>query len=104
MSEKCAPKPGINRDWRPAALVNATLFLNFWFYYLPGEPGSITDAAPLGAVVAAVQIPLLFFFGPAFAVQQTGLGLFTAIDHSLGTIPGYAVRLCSVAFLSLWMA
>ena len=95
-------KSSVPQTWRWPALIIATLFVNIWFCYVPAE--IYWMQTPLGAVGASVLIPLLFFVGPALASRQTGLGLFAAIDHAIGTIPGHGVRLCAVIFLVFWIA
>jgi len=82
----------------PEAPIIATLFLNFWFYFSAGQlPLSLVDA-----LLAPLLIPALFFVGPAFASR--GTGLFPKIQSSFGTVPGYAIRLCAIVYLTIWMA
>jgi hypothetical protein len=49
-------------------------------------------------------ITVLFFSGPAFAAQAARQPVFGSLENSLGSIPTFAVRLCCVLFLSVWIA
>ena len=94
-------------DWRWAAIILATVFLNFSFFEVHG-----LDVAGFGSLavdatvlcVAAVLITLLFFSGPALAVPSTQRPVQSLLEDSIGTIPTLAVRFCCVLFLSLWIA
>lgn len=100
-AEKQAPV-----DWRWAALITATLFLNFYFceaygLILGGWPQAV-DAAML--VAAALLITALFFLGPAMAAQSAKRKIFGLIEDSFGSIPAFVLRLCFVVFLACWIA
>jgi hypothetical protein len=94
-------------DWRWAAIILATVFLNFSFFEVHG-----LDVAGFGSLavdatvlcVAAVLITLLFFIGPALAVRATQRPVLSLLEDSIGTIPTLAVRFCCVLFLFLWIA
>ncbi len=62
---------------------------------------------PLYAIIvigSALLIAGLFFMGPALAAHSMGRSLFGVIENSLGSIPAYGLRPCSVVFLGLWIA
>ncbi len=94
-------------DWRSAALITATLFLNFAFSQdygldLWGFGPLLVDASVVGA--AALLVTGLFFIGPALAAQAARQSVFGSIENSLGSIPTFVLRLCCVLFLSVWIA
>lgn len=81
-------------DWRFAALITATLFLNYPFWFIHGTDFRMSCALPLYAVrtaVAAMLITALFFVGPALACQAAKRPLFGIVENSLGSIPAYGV-------------
>ncbi|MBY0502462.1 MAG: hypothetical protein K2X03_01040 [Bryobacteraceae bacterium] len=83
--------------WREPALILSTLILNFGFWISYERPGS-------DFVFAFAGLPLtaLFFVGPACAARS--VGLWQAVDDSLGFAGGCVVRLCAAWFLSIWIA
>ena len=94
-------------DWRVPALIIATLFLNFSFWWehnvdvcVPGP--LLGDAAILGAV--SVLTFALFFLGPALATQAAGRPLLGTVANSLGSIPAYGLSVCCLLFLVGWIA
>jgi len=94
-------------DWRFAALIVATLFLNFPFWIVNSADLWMTGSLPLYAVqvgVVALLIAALFFAGPALAAQAAKRPLFGIVENSLGSIPAYSVRFCCVLFLLVWIA
>jgi hypothetical protein len=94
-------------DWRAPALITATLFLNFPFWYIHGNDLWMRYAFPVYTCVlalASVLTTVVFFVGPAFACQQSGRGLLGTVENSLGSIPAYCVRLCCLWFLVVWIA
>lgn len=99
--------PSTPIDWRIAALILATLFLNFpfWFrcnLYL-SVPGPIIRSAGL-LLAGALLMTVLFFLGPALATQAARRPLLRVAEDSLGSIPALGLRLCCVCFLVCWMA
>jgi hypothetical protein len=97
--------PSTPVDWPIASLILATLFLNFSFMdnvaLLPFCPLSFFTLF-VGAV--ALLVTALFFMGPALATHAAGRPLFPVIADSLGSIPAFALRLCCVLYLVLWIA
>ena len=94
-------------DWRFAASIIATLFLNFSFWIANASDLWMSCSLPLYAVhvgVVALLIAALFFVGPALAAQASARPLFSAVENSLGSIPAYGVRFCCVLFLLAWTA
>ena len=99
--------PSVGVDWRSAAIMTATLFLNFHFYQDYGLDLWGFGTLPVDASVLAVGVLLLtalFFIGPALAVRAAQRPVFFLIEKSTGAIPAFALRLCCVAFLLLWIA
>ena len=99
--------PATPVDWRSVAVITGTLFINFYFcerygLQLRGFGGIGVELSLLAA--AALVIAALFFVGPAMAAQSARCGVFSLIANSLGSVPAYAVRLCAVVFLCIWMA
>jgi hypothetical protein len=85
----------------------STLFLNFPFWYVHGLDLPIRCLLPLYAAplaVASLLIAALFFMGPALATHALERPLFHVLQNSLGSIPAFALRLCCVLFLVLWIA
>jgi hypothetical protein len=99
--------PAIEIDWRAAALIMATLFLNFPFWFIHGIDLAPFSPAPLYAgllAIVALLITGLFFIGPALATQLAKKPLFGIIEDSVGSIPALGLRLCCVTFLVLWIS
>jgi hypothetical protein len=99
--------PSTPLDWRIPALILATLFLNFGFWFERGLdlalPGPLARSA--GALaVASFLITVLFFLAPALAIQSSKRSLFGAIENSIGAFPTLFVRFCAVFFLASWIA
>ena len=93
-------------DWRMAAAIVATLFLNVEFCARYGLrlTGSGSLAADIGwMAVTALLITALFFLGPALAAQSCPGGLRELLERTFGAIPGLALRICLAVFLSLWI-
>jgi hypothetical protein len=93
--------------WRFAALLTATLFLNFHFWFVHGldlwRPGPpLRNAGLLGA--GALLIAALFFVGPALATQAARRPLLGVAESSLGSIPAFGLRLCCLLFLVGWIS
>jgi hypothetical protein len=98
--------PSTPVDWPSASLILATLFLNFSFF-MTGARLWLFCPLPLYALLAAavgLLITALFFLGPALATHAAGRPLFLVIADSLGSIPAFALRLCCVSYLVLWIA
>jgi hypothetical protein len=106
-SEAEPDDPSTPIDWRIAALILATLFLNFpfWFRYnlCLCVPGPIIRSAGL-LLAGALLMAVLFFLGPALATQAARRPLLRVAEDSLGSIPASGLRLCCVWFLVCWMA
>ena len=102
-----ADDPTTPIDWRVAALILATLFLNFPFWLRCGPalwvPGPMIRSAGL-LLAEALLITVFFFLGPALATQATRRPLKRIAEDSLGSIPALGLRLCCVWFLVCWMA
>ena len=97
----------ISADWRFAALIIATLFLNLHFWQTHGDDVWMScSILPYAFIVAAVAIAIttLFFLGPAAITQSMNRSLLCAVENSLGPVPAFGVRLCFVSFLVIWMA
>ena len=91
--------------WPTASLIVATLFLNFAF--MNHVRLWLFCPLPLFALLAgavALLVTALFFMGPALATHAAGRPLFLVIADSLGSIPAFGLRLCSVLYLVLWIA
>ncbi len=100
----CPPMP---LNWRMPALVMATLFLNFQFWYVHGLDFPMYNPVPLhiGLLAAGtLLITALFFIGPALATQAARQPLLELAAQTLGVIPAYCLRLCCAVFLILWIA
>ena len=99
--------PSTPIDWRIAALILATLFLNFPFWMSYGlhlwVPGPIPGDTIL-LLTGALLLIALFFVGPALAAQATRRPLPRVVEDSLGSIPAFGLRLCCAWFLVCWMA
>ncbi len=94
-------------DWRYAAVVLSTLFLNFHFWVahdldFPMLHPVYLHASMLGA--AALLIAALFFLGPALATYRARRPLVSIIEDSFGSIPAFCLRLCGALFLVIWIA
>jgi hypothetical protein len=93
-------------NWRPPAVIIATLFLNFPFWHLHGSDIRMYYPLPVFAVILALGVFLitaLFFIGPALAVQATRRPLLSLAENSLGAIPALGLRLCCAVFLVIWI-
>jgi hypothetical protein len=93
--------------WPYAALMTATLFLNFPFWFEGGlqlwVPGTLLEnAGVLG--VEALLIAVLFFVAPALASCTAKRPLSGVAESSLGTVPAWVIRVCCTWFLVVWMA
>jgi hypothetical protein len=90
-------------DLRFAALIIATLFLNFPFWILNSADLRMSGSLSLYAVqvgVLSLLITALFFVGPALAAQAAKRPLLGVVENSLGSVPAYGVRFCCVC--SCW--
>jgi hypothetical protein len=93
--------------WGYPALLLATLFLNFAFWYGVGRdfpfhgPGVWYLVQVLGG---AVLLGALFFLGPALAGQSAKRSLFELAERSLGSTGAIGLRVCCAAFLVVWLA
>ena len=94
-------------DRRWLAIIAATLFLNFSFCNAYGLSlsGFGTLAVDMGVfAVAAASISAMFFLGPACAVRANCCSVLHLLEEAIGTVPTAVVRLCCLAFLSIWIA
>jgi hypothetical protein len=94
-------------DWRFVALIVATLFLNFPFWYVHGLDFPMFYSLPVYAFlvgVVALLITALFFLGPALAAQRAKRPLVDLMENSLGAIPASLLHIGCVLFLLLWIA
>jgi hypothetical protein len=87
--------PATPVDWRWAALITATLFLNFEFCERHGldlvDFGNLpVDAAVLAA--GSVLLTALFFLGPAMAAHASNRPLLGLMENSFGSIPALLLR------------
>jgi hypothetical protein len=99
--------PATPIDWRWAALTTATLFLNLFFWYAHSIDLWMSSRLPVYAALiaaAAVLVAALFFIGPALATRRARRPLFDALADSFGSVIGYALRACCVAFLLAWIS
>jgi hypothetical protein len=93
-------------DWRVAAVIIATLFLNITFWMVHGNDFRMSHPISLYAIMvgaAALLIAGMFFFGPAFATQAARRPLFGVMEGSFGSVPTVALRICAGIFLMLWI-
>jgi hypothetical protein len=93
--------------WTSVAMITATLFLNFSLWMEYADSLRMPGPFPLfGAVLIAASLLLtaLFFLGPALASHRARRPLFDVIESSLGSIPGWGVRLVVAWFLLNWVA
>ena len=106
-SDAVPDDPSTPIDWRIAALILATLFLNFPFWMRCNlrlwGPGPIIRSAGL-LLAGALLMTALFFVGPALATQTARRSLLRLAEDSLGSIPAFGLRLCFIWFLVCWMA
>lgn len=94
-------------DWRAPALIIATLFSNFVFWYTHGDDFWMFARPPLDIGVlfpAALLIAALFFAGPALATQAAKRPLTSVLVDSVGSIPALALRLSGFLFLLIWIS
>ena len=94
-------------DWRYAALIIATLFLNLHFWLSFGDEFWMScPILPYTFIVAAVAVltTTLFFVAPAAITQATSLPLHRAVENAVGLVPAFCLRICTISFLVLWMA
>lgn len=99
--------PGGPVDWRHPALILATLFLNFFFWFVPAN--HFWSSGPFSwFVVSVVLVPALvlavFFLGPALATHRAGQSLFDLAESSFGSWPARAFRCACVTTNLLWIA
>ena len=93
-------------DWRDAALILSTLFLNLPFWLAHDFDLPLFDPVSVHGVilgVAAQLIATVFFMGPALAAQRARKPLAGLLEDSFGSIPAWGLRLCCVVFLVLWL-
>jgi len=94
-------------SWRLPAIILATLFLNFFFWFEPAHQFSFSGS-PASYFVSLVGlcalVPALFFLGPALSAYGSQRSLFEVAEVSFGTVLGAAVRLGCAALALLWTA
>jgi hypothetical protein len=93
--------------WSCIALITATLFLNFAFWFeralylwIPGTIAACASVLCLGAVL----IVGLFFAGPALASHTARRPLFEVAEGSFGTVSLWGIRLSCIWFIVTWIA
>lgn len=93
--------------WSYIALMTATLFLNFAFWFerapylwIPGTIAAYASILGLGALLVVG----LFFAGPALASHTARRPLFAVAKSSFGAIPVWGIRLCYIWFVVTWIA
>lgn len=85
----------------------STLFFCLPFWEFPGGELWMMWPLPQYALVLALCTALLtvvFFLGPALAVQASGKSLTGTVALSVGSVPAEAVRVCCIGMLVLWIA
>lgn len=101
-ADQATPTP-----WAHAAMITATLFLNFPFWidhgFILRIPGSILRNVAFSAAAVALMAALAFA-GPALMCQAAKRPFFGAIRISFGSVPAAAIRLCCALFLTAWIA
>src|ERR1039458_8068779 len=93
--------------WQLPSLVLATLFLNFFFWFIPADhfwsSGSPTVfVVSLGMLTALALV--LFFLGPAFTAHETRRSLFQVAEASFGVVPALGFRICCAVMCLFWVA
>lgn len=94
-------------DWRWLAIIAATLFLNFSFCdaYGLSLSGFGTLAVDMTVFVfAAASISAMFFLGPTLAVHASRRSVLHLLEEAIGTVPTVVLRVCCLAFLSIWIS
>jgi hypothetical protein len=93
-------------NWPIPAVILATLFLNFFFWYGPARLFYFdTTTAYFGSILGVtVVVSILFFMAPALAAHETGRSLFSVVEGSFGVIPAIAFRIGAAGFCVLWIA
>ncbi|HXS95585.1 MAG TPA: hypothetical protein VN736_13360 [Candidatus Limnocylindrales bacterium] len=77
----------------------------FWFERAPYLWMPVPIATYAGVLgVAALLIVGLFFAGPAFASHTARRPLWEIAEHSFGSVPVWAIRLCCIWFVVTWIA
>jgi len=98
--------PASPGDWRAPALILATLFFNFffWFELVHDFPFSGPPALYLGTLIGAAFLTIaLFYLGPAFAGRAADRSLFDLVAVSIGSFAAWAFRLCCALFAIGWI-
>ena len=93
-------------SWRVRSLVLASLFLQAGLWYYPNNNLFLSGPSlPSTVALAAISLCIgtLFFVLPALAVRAAGQTLYTALGHSMGSLPVVGVRLCAALFLADWL-
>ena len=92
--------------WQHAALIIATLFLNFHFFVYESGLWMRVPLLPAAAVLFMIALLMagLFFVGPALVCQTHQLDIVGAVTRSFGTIPGLATRIVLLWFLVTWIS
>jgi hypothetical protein len=92
--------------WAYPALLLATLFLNFTFWYAEGPEFPFHGPAiwyVVQVLGAPILLGVLFYLGPALATQASKRSLFELAEASLGSIGALILRVCCAAFLVVWL-
>jgi hypothetical protein len=93
-------------DWRAPALILATLFFNFFFWFEPAHdfPSSGPPRLYFGTLIGSALLTVgLFYLGPAHAAQASKMSLFDLVAASVGSVPTWAFRACCTLFSIGWI-
>lgn len=95
------------RDWRAPALILATLFFNFLFWFEPAHdfPFSGSPWLYFGSLIGSSLLTVgLFYLGPAHAAHASKRSLFDLVLAALGSMPAAAFRVCCDLFSVGWIS
>jgi hypothetical protein len=98
--------PSTPIEWRAAAAIMATLFLNFVFWNGVGDRFWVFCPVPIYLLFLAGVTSLttvICFGGPAAATLAAQRRLSGTIENSLGSFPTIAVRVIAAGFLIYWI-
>ena len=98
--------PSTPIEWRAAAAVLATLFLNLYFWLAIGDRFWMQHRLPIHAALtlAITVLTVMVAACPAIAARNGGRSLHELFQHSVGSHPAYIVRWICVGFGFVWAA